>query len=224
MSKSRLRAIFGRPVGAITVTLFVVAACSNPTLRSPEIYLNSYAVNAPNLQRLFVCHGYECRLKTAVALGEHELNQIRDLMAPGQAGPAAERAAIATTIAWLEDRVAPIAGTAADRDYRDLLSGSDPAQLDCIDEAANSTSYMMVIRDLGLLKYHTLGHPISKGFLLDGRYPHVTAVLLENETGEPYAIDSWIFANGEEPMVMTLKDWKDTSSEEMYRSRYPNGV
>ncbi len=224
MTRSVRKASCRRPLGAIAVTLFVVAACSNPTLRSPEIYLDSYAVNAPNMQRLFVCHGYECRLKTAVALGEHELNQIRMLMEPGQAGPAAERAAIATTIAWLENRVAPLAGTAADRDYRDLLSGSDPAQLDCIDEAANSTSYMMVIRSLGLLKYHTIGYPVSKGFLLDGRYPHVTAVLLENETIEPYAIDSWIFANGEEPVVMTLQDWKDTSSADMYRSRYPNGV
>ncbi len=224
MTKLLLKANVRRPVGAIAATLFLVAACSSPTLRSPEIYLNSYAVSAPNMQRLFVCHGYECRLKTAIALRAHELDQIRKLMAPGQAGPAAERAAIATTIAWLEDRVAPIAGTAADRDYRDLLSGSDPAQLDCIDEAANSTSYMMVIRNLGLLKYHTIGHPISKGFLLDGRYPHVTALLLENETGEPYAIDSWIFANGEEPVVMTLQDWKDTSSSAMYRARYPNGI
>jgi len=224
MTKSGKKTSYRRPLGTIGVSMFVLAACSNPTLRSPEIYLNSYAVNEPTMQRLFVCHGYECRLKTAVAIGEHEINQIRAIMESGQTDPAAERAALATAIAWLENRVAPIAGTAADRDYRDLASGSDPAQLDCIDEAANTTTYLMLIRNLGLLRFHAIGHPISKGFLLDGRYPHVTAVLLENDTGGQYAIDSWIFANGEEPVVMTLQDWKDTSSSDMYKSRYPNGV
>jgi len=224
MMESDWKAARGQSVCVMALTALLLAACSDPTMRSPEIYLNSYAVIHPSQQRVIVCHGYECRLKTGVALSEADMETIGGFMRAGSGSAASERVAIAKTIGWMENRVAPFAGTAEDRDYRDLASGGDPSQLDCIDEAANSTSYLMLLRSLGLLQYHTIGHPISKGFLLDGRYPHVTPVLLENDTGAQYAIDSWILPNGEAPIVMLLEDWKNTSSSDMYRSRHPEGV
>ena len=43
---------------------------------------------------------------------------------------------------------------------------------------------------------------------MQGRLPHNTAILLENKTGEAYAIDSWFHANGELPEVLPLKEWR----------------
>ncbi|MBL4756131.1 MAG: hypothetical protein JKY32_00380 [Rhizobiales bacterium] len=163
-------------------------------------------------------------MKTGVAIDQSDIDRIGQMMAAGGVDAASERAAIATVIGWFENRVAPYAGTADDGDYRDLLNPGDASQLDCIDEAANTTGYLMFLREQGLLKYHTIGHPIAKGFLLDGRYPHVTAVVIEKDNGGQYAIDSWIFSNGDEPLVMLLEDWRNTSSDEMYRTRYPNGA
>ena len=172
---------------------------------------------------MIVCHGYECTIKTGVSLSDEDIQSIRDLMESGSQSPAAERNAIAETIGWMERRVAPEAGTSTDRDYRDLLSGGDATQLDCIDEASNATSYMMLFNDLGLLRHHRIGYPIAKGFLLDGRYPHVTAVVIENDTEAEYSIDSWVFANGETAAVSALDIWMKANSDDVYRSRYPSG-
>ncbi|MEZ5838943.1 MAG: hypothetical protein R3D02_00370 [Hyphomicrobiales bacterium] len=46
----------------------------------------------------------------------------------------------------------------------------------------------------------------QRGFFLDGRYPHVTAVLVE-KGGVPYAIDSWPGPNGATPEIKTLDAW-----------------
>ena len=204
--------------------LFVaLSGCLDPSLRNPEAYLSSYEVRAPRANRVVVCHAYECAIKTGVTLLEQDIETIREMMAPAEESPKAERAAIAETIGWMERRVAVEAGTADDRDYRDLFSGGDASQLDCIDEANNATSYMMLFRDLGLLRHHTIGYPVAQGFLLDGRYPHVTAVVIENGSGKEYSIDSWVFANGEPAVVSPLDVWMTADSADVYRSRYPNG-
>jgi len=203
--------------------LLAVSGCLNPQLRDPETYLLSYEVRAPRANRVVVCHAYECAIKTGVTMQEEDIATIREMMEPGAESPEAERAAIAKTLGWMERRVAVEAGTAEDRDYRDLFSGGDASQLDCIDEANNATSYMMLFRDLGLLRHHKIGYPVAKGFLLDGRYPHVTAVVIENATGTEYSIDTWVFANGEPAAVSPLDVWMTADSADVYRSRYPNG-
>ncbi|MBZ0215103.1 MAG: hypothetical protein K8F25_00995 [Fimbriimonadaceae bacterium] len=205
------------------LALLGIAACTDSTTRNPASYLLSYEVREPDVDRVVVCHAYECSIKTGVSLNDDDIATIRGMMAAGEASPAAERQAIAETIGWMERRVAPVAGTANDRDYRDLMSGGDASQLDCIDEASNSTSYMMLFKKLGLLRHHRIGYPIAKGFLLDGRYPHVTAVVIEEASGKEYSIDSWVFANGERAAVSPLDVWLSARSEDVYRSRYPSG-
>lgn len=206
--------------GAAWGVASLLVACGDASLRSPEMYLSSYSVIEPSDNRVVVCHGYECRIKSGVSLNGTDIARLNTIMAGASQSAARERAAIARAIGWLERRVGPEAGTSEDRDYRDLASGGFPGQLDCIDEAANTTSYLMLLRRLGLVQRHTIGHPVSKGFLLNGTYPHVTAVLIEKSTDKQYAIDSWVFANGEEPLVMDLENWKNTSSPEMYQSRH----
>ncbi len=98
----------------------------------------------------------------------------------------------------------------------------DPTQEDCVDEATNTTSYLLVLQSNELLKHHTVEIPFSKGDLLKGTmqgdpikyWPHWTAVLAEKKSGQKYAVNSWIYENGENPAVVKVEDWyiKDLAS------------
>jgi hypothetical protein len=49
--------------------------------------------------------------------------------------------------------------------------------------------------------------PRARGFLLDGRYPHATAVVAETGSGAKWAIDSWPRRNAEPPVIQPLSEW-----------------
>ena len=71
-----------------------------------------------------------------------------------------------------------------DRPGMDFTASGDPTQQDCVDEATNTTSYLLILERNGLLKHHTVGTPFSKENLLRGvaGWPHWTAVLKETAT------------------------------------------
>jgi hypothetical protein len=113
--------------------------------------------------------------------------------------PAEERRALAYAIAWMERRVAPTVGTASDRTSIDLRGSGDPSQLDCVDEATNTTSYLLVLDRHGLLKHHAVERPLAKDSLT--RWTHWAAVIREKESGARFAIDSGTGPNGENPTM-----------------------
>jgi hypothetical protein len=83
----------------------------------------------------------------------------------------------------------------------------DENQLDCIDEAVNTSLYLGFFEQDGLLKWHGVDGPARRGQFIDGAWPHNTAVVKEKKTGKQYAIDSWFSANGEEPDIVPLELW-----------------
>jgi hypothetical protein len=128
-------------------------------------------------------------------------------MVPGQASPQAERAAIARAVMWVEERVAPQVGSQDDVGGLDLQNAGVPGQMDCLDETTNTTTTLMLLADQGMLRHHSPQFPVARGFFLDGRYPHATAVLRESESGQQWAIDPWPYRNGEDVDVMPLETW-----------------
>ncbi|HXK53875.1 MAG TPA: hypothetical protein PK405_04250 [Hyphomicrobiales bacterium] len=187
--------------------------------RDPVDFLRSNAAEPPANGYLSICHAYGCTRVTRVRLSDAETGRLKTLMAGGKADAAGERAAVASAIAYLEQLVGPRTGTTTDRDYRDLASGGDPTQMDCIDEASNTTSYLILLRQLGLLRHHEIAYPASKGFLINFVYPHFTAVLVEKGSGTSYAVDSWVFTNGEKPIIAPLDAWYETKSATFYQRR-----
>jgi hypothetical protein len=85
----------------------------------------------------------------------------------------------------------------------------DPHQFDCIDASRNTTSLLLVLAELKLLRHHTVDVPVSRGYLLDTRPPHTTAVLKENNGGEQWAVDAWTRAYGQPPEIMPLARWRE---------------
>ena len=134
------------------------------------------------------------------------MGHLRSLLA-GAAGPEAERAAISEAVQWFERRVGRELGTTADQPRSPPSGANDPTQLDCIDHTLNTMHLMRMAEKNGWLRHHAGDRPRSRGFFLDGRYPHSTAVIRETDSGRRWTVDSWPRANGEPPDIMPLEAW-----------------
>lgn len=161
----------------------------------------------PTANKVYVCHGYTCRIVTPVTFTPAELASIASSLKREAATPGEERAAISKAVQTFEKIVGARIGTDADLPAMQFMQGADD-QMDCIDEATNTTSLLLMLSENGYLRRHNVEPPSARGFFLDGRYPHATAVLAERAGGERWAVDSWPRANGEPPVIQRLSEWK----------------
>ena len=161
------------------------------------------AAASPGQQSFFVCTDYHCDVGETVALTDRQWQMLRDLFAVA-ASPAEEREGIRQAIALFETDVGAITGT-----WRDLAGNvagaGQPGQLDCIAESRNTTTYLKLLLDTGLLKYHTVEprevrHPLIFNV-------HWSAVIQERVSGKRFAVDSWFLDNGQPPYIQPLDDW-----------------
>lgn len=169
----------------------------------PEAHFEQFAAKAPQANTVTVCHAYGCKAQTPFTFTGSDVAEIADVMARVRRDDSAaqERRAVAYAVAWMERRVAPVVGTATDRPSMDFLGSGDPSQQDCVDEATNTTSYLMVLQQNGLLRHHLVERPFAKDSLLGGHWTHWAAVLRERESGARFAVDSSSGPNGDNPTV-----------------------
>lgn len=196
--------------GAMLVGL-ALAGCTHARLGSVDQHYADFKSREPNGNTVHVCHAYGCKMQTRFKFTEPDIATLSEIMRKSRHGDAAsdERRAIAYAIGWMEKRTGDVIGTNADRPGTDFAGSGDPTQQDCVDEATNTTSYMLVLQHNKLLKHHTVGTPFSKENPLRGTsgWPHWTAVLVETTSGQKWAVDSWINANGENPAVVEAELW-----------------
>ena len=105
-------------------------------------------------------------------------------------------------LAWSMDHVGPMTRTAADAALLlGAMAGYDPAD--------PSTSVLPVpdyrVALTGDVKGLRVG--LLRGFFLDGRYPHATAVI-GDASGVKWAVDSWYEPAGGAPDIMPLREWR----------------
>jgi hypothetical protein len=161
----------------------------------------------PRHDKLVICHGFGCAHRTAITLQRSDKDKLAEIMAKGAKSAKEERAQLAKAVMWFEKRAGPVVGSTNDIGGLDMANARVKGQMDCIDEATNTTSLMLAMEDMGLFKHHRVGRPVARGFLLDGRYPHATATLIETATNTAHAIDPWPYGNGENVDVMLLSKW-----------------
>jgi hypothetical protein len=187
----------------------VIAASAAADTTDPAVLavLQNWSLPVPSTGSIIVCHGYGCNFRTEVGLSKADHARFASLMGPGRASPDAERRALAQTAAWFEKRVAPEAGTAnaKARATGGSFIGGDPSQFDCIDTTANTTSLLVTLDRLGLLRHHRVSTPISR--LLTGGGPHFTAVIEEKLSGKRWTVDPWTHDNGQLPDVWPVERW-----------------
>jgi len=187
----------------------IVAGCvsqSASTHDASDDWYEARGARAPKGEKVYVCHAFGCLRTTPLTFTSAELARIS---APfrGADTPEAERRAISRADQIYEEIVGARIGTSSDRGGFEKIGGGDPTQMDCIDEATNTTSLLILLSERDVLKHHRVESPVARGFFLDGRYPHATAVIAEKQGGRRFAVDSWPAANAEPPVIMPLKKW-----------------
>lgn len=119
---------------------------------------------------------------------------------------AAERRAIARSVGLCEQA----AGEQTPAWQDEPRSNAAPCmkgQLDCIAESENTTTFLLLFREHGLLRFHDVLRPVyrSQAFVFD---PHRTALIRERTSGMVFAVDSWVGKNGDDALVQEYGPWR----------------
>jgi hypothetical protein len=165
---------------------------------------STYSLSVPTAASVIICHGFGCDRRTEIGLGKADHSKLATLLAPGKKSAEAERGALATAIAWFDRRVGPEAGTTKRVARAGAMTESGPGQMDCIDTSRNTTSYLIILDQLRLLRFHEIEAPVARGYVWS---PHATAVLRDSKSGQQWAFDNWTRKYGEKPDVMPLGKW-----------------
>lgn len=160
----------------------------------------------PALNGFDVCIGGGCAEIKQVSLNDNEWRKITIIFTGHTKSLNAkqERVLIASAIGIFEEIVGKKTGTTQD------LAGTfnfTQGQLDCNDEAINSTTYMRLMRQNGLMQLHEIEDMRTRNFFFTG-WPHTTAVIHEIATGDRYAVDSWFYNNGFPAAIVPFALWK----------------
>ncbi|MAS12954.1 MAG: hypothetical protein CMH69_06595 [Nitratireductor sp.] len=163
-------------------------------------------VGDANAERVYLCSGYGCYYKKSMTIDAAMRQRLVAIMAPGKASAKAERKAVAQAVRYFETVATQTIGV---RDGPKSAPGGARVygQMDCIDESRNTRTLLRYLERHGLLHHHTVQRNSARGFFLDVRYPHATAVL-RAKSGEEWAVDSWFEPAGGAPDIMKLTEWK----------------
>lgn len=117
-----------------------------------------------------------------------------------------EREAIRKAVAIFENRATEVIGI---RDEPKMAFGRPlrKGQMDCVDESINTERFLRFLENKKLIHFYKVEKRTSRGIFIDGRYPHWTAVITDNDN-KKWAVDSWYEAGGGMPDIMPLSDWK----------------
>ncbi|MFK7840181.1 MAG: hypothetical protein AB8B83_07600 [Bdellovibrionales bacterium] len=186
-------------------TLLPLSACANSTFDPVEHYLAKRNLSPPSTTQFQSCRGYGCQFIDTIILNEDEWAIIDAPFKRKAKTPKDERDKIIKSIAEFETIVGTKNGTS--KDVWGTFQKTGHTQLDCVDESTNTSMYMLALQKRGHIHHHIIGTPQARVSLR--QWPHQTATLIENETKQVYAIDSWFYNNGEPPRIIEFETWKD---------------
>jgi hypothetical protein len=171
-----------------------------------EMY-TSVSINPPSAEQMTVCYGFVCRRRAELDFTASDKAELTKILAAGKATAPAERAAIQKAVVWFDKRVGAMIGTDHRVANADIRAGADAGNFDCWDSTRNTSSFLFVLQEWGLLKHHTVGNPRYRGNILALQLPHNTAVLVENESKIEWVVDMWTTKYMQPPDVMLVETW-----------------
>lgn len=173
---------------------------------STGMNLYHYQDPAATPQDFTVCHGYGCTHRTYADFSDKEWRAITALFKKKPKDAAAERVQIGKAIAMMEKYAGAATGTSGDLGEARTRK-EDQNQMDCIDETVNTSLYLKFLDSADLFTYHRVTTPRHRGYFIDGAWPHNTAAVRENASGDIWVVDSYYFANGHGPSIVRLDEW-----------------
>jgi hypothetical protein len=213
-----------RTAAGIALLSLVLSGCAYRDDGPIDAHYHRYKAQLPERDKVFVCSSYGCRTQTPFRFKDGDIAHLKSMLTDARtATPNAERKAVATTLAWMEQRVGDEVGTSADRPADDLEGNGDPTQMDCVDVATNMTSYLLVLERHKLLRHHTVGSVYVKEDLRLGfsGWPHYAAILKENDAAQRFAVDGWLMASGKPPEIVETEKWYIDDSELLFGTKAP---
>lgn len=178
-----------------------LAACAGQ-----GISLIPYQDSGASPQHFRLCHGFSCSERTNVSLSDAQWNKVLSPFKKKAKNAEFERKQIADALSLMEKEVIADTGMKSDFGEARTFEG-DQSQMDCVDEAINTSLYLKFLDQAGVLKFHKAAEPVHRGFFVDGQWPHNSGAVEEIATGEKYVIDSYYFDSGVPPAVVPLDVW-----------------
>jgi hypothetical protein len=186
------------------VMLLLVCLSAVPVVA--DTYVRPDIITQPTPDLFSICYDHSCASVETASVNKEEWRRAIAPLSGGAMNALDERAAIADSIAIFEEIIGEHLGTSGDMGGN-LTGFGRPKQLDCIDESTNSSTYLRMLEQGGLFRYHTVMDRSTRFGIFVGM-PHTTAVIRENDSRVRYAVDSWFFDNGQPPYIVELEAWK----------------
>lgn len=186
--------------------LLGLSACAPHLYDSMPSYMASKHLIEPTVDLFPHCQNYGCASVKNVALNKKEWKKIEKAYGKKAKNATEERLKIAKTIGVFETIIGPITGT--ENDKAGTFTQTGAGQLDCVDESTNTSVYIMLLGQKGLIRFHSVEQPQVRYPLISGRgWMHQTAVVRETKSGDEYAIDSWFEDNGAPAHIVAIDHW-----------------
>lgn len=153
---------------------------------------------------IVICYNYSCSRSAQVRPAIEDWKMVTDQFRPAARSPIEERQMIRRAIGLLEQIAGEQTPTYRDRG-RNPIVDEWPGQMDCIDESTNTARYLELLQQRGLLHWHGVVERAYRApFILD---QHWAGQIVELQTGDHYAVDSWHLDNGNPPYIQAISDW-----------------
>lgn len=150
-----------------------------------------------------ICYNDSCATQAKVNFSSQQLDSIRVLFT-NAATQGAERSAKANAIGVFERFASEQTPTWRDKGGIVNDDGVDGC-MNCIDHSTNTTMYLDLLEQLGLLRFHTVLKRVERAPLIFN--VHWAAHILDITTRQEYAVDSWFYDNGRPAVIYPLQDW-----------------
>ncbi len=165
-------------------------------------------VHASTIPAFDVCMNFGCKDKQSVTLSEQDWQSVANWFTELATSAEQERDQVRRAIGWMEVIVGRYTPTHRDVGGN-LLKEEDtpfPGQLDCIDESTNTTTYLKLFEQSGLLRFHQVIDRAYRRTLFDQHWAGQLEVL---DSGERWVVDSWFQNNGDLPYLQQAVKWED---------------
>ena len=195
--------------------IVLLGACAPHLQPSLPAYMTSKKLAKPGVDLFPHCQNYDCATVKNVGLSKADWARIEKAYGKKAKTAEDERVKISRAVGVFEDVLGPLTGTQNDKAGTFIQTGK--GQLDCVDESTNTTIYMMLLAQKGLITFHSIEQPQVRYPLVSGRgWMHQTAVIRDLETGEEYAVDSWFEDNGSASYILPIQPWMNGWHPELW--------
>ncbi len=166
-----------------------------------------YRIHADGSVTQRVCFNWSCKSRQRITMTAADMAEVANQMALCPGNSLHDRLQRMRIGIWqmetLAEKYQPLfANDEAVNDRDQVLEG----RMDCIDNTSNTTTYLNVLHDLGLLPGWLMEEPRIRQRFSD--LVHWTAVVVDSRDAGSWSVDAWLRPNGHLPFVMPLKAWK----------------